>query len=258
MPAATAPPPLDPLPLLGSLPGAVARVTTRHGGVSIGPYATLNLGGGVGDDPEAVRRNWELLAEAASLPLDHFIRMQQVHGASAAIVQRPGQGSIPDVDALVTDRPGLALCVLAADCVPVVAVDPVVRVAGAAHAGWRGTAAGVVPSLLAAMERLGASPGRVWMAMGPCIGADDYEVGPEVADAMRVAVPGAAAALRPGRGDRWLLDLATANRLQAVAFGVEEARIARPSASTFRDPDRYSHRRDGPATGRFCTFIRLA
>ena len=139
--------------------GADAVVTARTGGVSAGPYATLNLSLSVGDDPALVLQNRRRLARALSADLDDFVFARQVHGSGVRIVGEAERGSgafslgdaIPDADALVTRSPGVLLAILTADCVPIVLHDPVAGVLACVHAGWRGTVAGITAATLAAM-----------------------------------------------------------------------------------------------------------
>ena len=148
----------------------------RHGGVSQGVYASLNCGLGSGDEAAAVRQNRARVAsrlQAASLLTAH-----QIHSPTALVVTAPWpDAERPRADALVTAERGIALGVLAADCTPVLFADPVARVVGAAHAGWRGAIGGVLESTIAAMEGLGARRDHIRAAVGPCIGPDAYEVG---------------------------------------------------------------------------------
>src|SRR5205823_9098948 len=135
-----------------------AVFTTRRGGVSRGAYDSLNLSSGVGDDPEAVAANRRRLADAVGMPLGALVEAEQVHGSGVALARRAGRGGgplmpsagapIPGVDALVTADPGLWLAIYAADCVPVLVLDTATPAIAAVHAGWRGTAAGVVPAAL--------------------------------------------------------------------------------------------------------------
>ncbi|OSP43081.1 laccase, partial [Streptomyces sp. 13-12-16] len=135
-----------------SVSGAHFAFTDRWGGVSAAPYEELNLGGAVGDDPGAVRVNRELAAKSLGVDPARVVWMNQVHGADVAVVDEPwGERPVPEVDAIVTARRGLALAVLTADCVPVLLADPVAGVVAAAHAGRPGMTAGVVPAAVRAM-----------------------------------------------------------------------------------------------------------
>ncbi|MBF0296920.1 MAG: peptidoglycan editing factor PgeF [Magnetococcales bacterium] len=148
--------------------------TTRQGGVSTGNYASLNLGGHVNDHPEAVARNRALLMAALGPQAQELALVNQVHGDRAVVAGM--EGAYPDADAVVTDRPGVVVGVLTADCVPVLFADCQGRVVGAAHAGWRGALAGILDNTLALMETLGARRERIVAIVGPCIHAASYEV----------------------------------------------------------------------------------
>ncbi len=164
--------------------GASIAVTTRAGGVSEGPYASLNLGLHVGDDPAKVVVNRQRAAGAFGVNLSDLVFAEQVHGADACVVgpDAAGRGTLDMADAiaatdtLVTTASGLILVILVADCVPIALVDPVARVLAAVHAGWRGTAAGAVPRALDVMATLGAVPERVVAFIGPAVGPDRYQV----------------------------------------------------------------------------------
>ena len=148
----------------------------RRGGASTGEMAGLNVGYGSSDDREAIARNREL-AVAAVLPGAALATVHQVHSNAVVTVEHPWpQDDRPHADAMVTDRPGLLLGILTADCAPVLLADEQAGVVGAAHAGWRGALAGMTDATIAAMERLGAQRERIAAAVGPCIGQASYEV----------------------------------------------------------------------------------
>ena len=165
--------------------------TDRHGGVSAPPYDALNLGGHVGDDPVAVEANRDRVAAAVGVPRERLVFMTQVHGAGVAVVDggRPAGEPLPEVDALVTAQPGLALAVLVADCAPVLLADPAAGVVAAAHAGRTGMAVGVVHTTLDAMESLGARAERVVARVGPTVCGYCYEVPDELRASVAAAVP---------------------------------------------------------------------
>lgn len=196
--------------------GVDAFVTDRFGGVSLGPYASLNLGDHVGDRPEAVAENRHRVARAAGVDDLHLVTMRQVHGAASLVVDRPGPP--PECDAILTDTGDLALMVLVADCVPVLYVDTTTDRLAVAHAGWRGLAAGVLEATLARF----ADPSTVAAFVGPSISVDAYQVGPEVADPFR-DVPGAC---RPDVGDRLRVDLRAVAVHRLRQAGVDDARLA--------------------------------
>ncbi len=166
---------------LADLGGVQHCFFTRRGGVSAGLYSSLNCGYGSGDSPDNVRENRRRVAETFDLPEADLLTVHQIHSTEVLTVggERWTSPGAPKADALVTDRPGVVLGVLAADCAPVLLADPQARVIGAAHAGWKGALGGVVETAVAAMERLGARRERVVAAIGPCIGSASYEVGPE-------------------------------------------------------------------------------
>ena len=165
------------IPELSALPGVAHGFFTRRGGISAGLYASLNCGAGSKDDPASVRENRARVT--GHIGARKLVSVHQVHSATAVVVDDRSAGARPKADALVTAVPGLALGVLTADCAPILLADLHARVVGAAHAGWRGALAGIAEAVLEAMEGLGAARGRVHAAVGPCIGPDAYEVGPE-------------------------------------------------------------------------------
>jgi len=166
---------------LAGLDGVHHRFFSRRGGVSTGLYSSLNCGYGSADQPANVRENRRRAAAAFDLAETELLTMHQIHSTDVLTVadRRWTSPGAPKADAMVTDRPGVALGVLAADCAPVLLADPRAGVIGAAHAGWKGALAGIVDATIAAMERLGAQRERLQAAIGPCIGRESYEVGPE-------------------------------------------------------------------------------
>jgi YfiH family protein len=153
---------------------------TREGGVSDGIFASLNCGFGSGDDPDKVARNRAIAMERLGLGIDRLVTCRQVHSATVVPVAAPWRREdSPSADAMVTTEPGIALGVLAADCAPILFADTEAGVIGAAHGGWRGALDGVAEATVAAMVARGARAARIRAAIGPCIGQDSYEVGPE-------------------------------------------------------------------------------
>lgn len=184
--------------------------------------------------------------------------LRQVHGRAALSIDSPGPSPWPDPrpdgDALVTARRGRAIAIHVADCVPILLCDPDHGVLGAAHAGWRGTVAGVLGSAIAAMVSAGARPEAMHVAMGPAIGVCCFEIGPEVVAAFRGADPDADSSIRTGRRAR--IDLLDANRRQAIAAGVRADRIAAAGLCTVCRSDLLvSYRRGGKGTGRMTGMI---
>lgn len=234
----TGPGPLRPIcaAALGALPHGFF---TREGGVSTGLHAGLNCGPGSADAPDAVAENRRRVA--AALGATALVTAAQVHGATALAIGGPWTGARPEADALVTATPGLAVGVLVADCAPVLLADPAAGVAGAAHAGWKGAVAGVIESVVAAMERLGAVRGRIRAAVGPAISQAAYEVGPDFIERFLDDDPANARFFAAGRGDRAQFDLPgyVLGRLRAA--GVEAGWTGH---CTYADPVRfYSYRR---------------
>ncbi|MFJ8196068.1 peptidoglycan editing factor PgeF [Streptomyces sp. NPDC096152] len=232
--------------------GAHFAFTDRWGGVSAVPYEELNLGGAVGDDPDAVRTNRERAAGALGLDPDRVVWMNQVHGADVAVVDAPwGDHPTPHVDAIVTARRGLALAVLTADCTPVLLADPVAGVAGAAHAGRPGMVAGVVPATVRAMVELGADPARIVARTGPAVCGRCYEV-PE---AMRAEV----AAVEPAAHSEtsWgtpAVDVSAGAHAQLERLGVRDRQQS--PVCTLESRDHFSYRRDR-TTGRLASYVWL-
>jgi YfiH family protein len=228
--------------------------TTRDGGASAAPYRSLNLGDHVGDDPETVRANRRLAAESLGVRRERVVYMKQVHGADVAVAREPWPDeAAPSVDALVTDRPGLVLAVLVADCTPVLLADREAGVVGAAHAGRPGMAAGVVAATIAAMRELGADPARMRARTGPGVCGACYEV----PGAMRAEVaqrePASWAVTRQGTP---AVDVPAGVAAQLRRAGLPEANLHLSDACTIESPEYYSYRRDG-VTGRFAGFVWL-
>ncbi|MCR4265766.1 peptidoglycan editing factor PgeF [Nitratireductor sp. ZSWI3] len=160
---------------------------TRAGGASEGLYRGLNVGLGSGDRRETVLENRRRVAEWLGVEPQNLVTVHQVHSPDVVTVREAFGDKRPQADALVTDRPGLALGALAADCGPVLFADGQARVIGAAHAGWKGALTGVLENTIAAMERLGAERSRILAVLGPSISQENYEVGPEFVDRFTAA-----------------------------------------------------------------------
>ncbi|MET9209831.1 peptidoglycan editing factor PgeF [Streptomyces bacillaris] len=227
--------------------------TDRWGGVSAAPYGELNLGGAVGDDPAAVGANRERAARRLGLDPASVVWMNQVHGRDVAVVDGPwGPGAeIPAVDALVTTRRGVALAVLTADCTPVLLVDPVAGVVGAAHAGRPGLVAGVVPAVVEAMTALGARPSRITARTGPAVCGRCYEVPEEMRAEVAEAVPGTWAETSWGTP---AVDVTGGVHAQLAALGVSD--LHRSPVCTRESGDHFSYRRDR-TTGRLAGYVWL-
>jgi hypothetical protein len=153
---------------------------TRHGGISSGIFSSLNCGNGSADEAANVAENRARVARALGAEPGNLITAYQSHGNAVALVETPWvRGGEPRVDAMVTKQPGLALGILAADCGPLLLADQGAGVIGVAHAGWQGALSGIIEASVEAMVVLGARKSRIVAALGPCIGAQSYEVGPE-------------------------------------------------------------------------------
>ncbi len=172
---------------------------TRQGGVSTGPYTSLNCSLSSGDARDAVLENRTRAARAIGANPDRLVGLMQVHGPDVVEVETPwSAGAGPRADAMVTNRPDIALGIITADCAPILFADAEAGVVGAAHAGWRGAVAGVIEATVAAMTRLGARPGRIASAIGPCIRQVSYEVAADLRDAVLRHNPFEYAVLCPG------------------------------------------------------------
>lgn len=214
----------------------------RQGGVSAGPYASLNCSLSGQDAPEAIRENRARAAQHLGAGPQNLVGVTQVHGAEVAVVEAAWPyGDGPRADAMVTSRPGIALGIVTADCAPVLLADSQAGVVGAAHAGWRGAAAGVLEATIDAMVRLGARRASIAAAIGPCIRQPSYEVGPDLRDAILAHDSADDAFFSDGaRPDRWQFDLAGYCRARLHGLG----RVDMIDADTLADADRFfSHRR---------------
>ena len=238
--------------------GAKHGFFTRKGGVSKGLYAGLNCGAGSNDDPAAVAANRALVAGEMGVAPEALLTLHQVHSADVIHATAPG-GARPKADAYVTATPGLAIGVLTADCQPVLFHDARAGVIGAAHAGWKGALGGVLEATVAAMEKLGAHRADITAVIGPAIGQQAYEVGPEFRKAFATA-PQNDRYFAPGKGDRQLFDLPgfSLNRLSAMGL----AHMEWTGHCTYSDAERfYSWRRtvhEGETDyGRLIAAIRL-
>jgi YfiH family protein len=237
-------------------PGVGAAMSTRHGGVSAGPWASLNLGLACGDDAQAVARNRRRFAEGLGASP---VWLRQVHGTTVLRLTAADREHPPDepADAAWTTEPGLACTVLVADCLPVLMCTDDGHAVAAAHAGWRGLAAGVLQATVQALcEGTGRLPGAVVAWVGPGIGPQRFEVGADVLRAFGAPPEGDAAfafAQRPDGAPRWMADLPALARRRLHAAGVRRVHLGgectAQAASTF-----FSHRRDG-VTGRMAAAV---
>ncbi len=234
---------------------------TRLGGVSEGTFSSLNTGFLVGDREEDVRRNLALIGMAFAVPAERLVLMGQVHGDRIVLLDGdvPLPGSIPDCDGLITDRPGVALGIRTADCVPLLFVDRVRRVIGVAHAGWRGTAQRIASRMVDLFEkRFSSRMEDIVIAIGPAIGACCYQIDAPVYAAFSLR-PGADSFCHPSLEDgKWMLDLASANRIELAERGVPLGNILSAGQCTACRQDLFfSHRASLGCTGRQVNFLML-
>ncbi len=223
---------------------------TRRGGVSSGPFASLNCSLSSPDDRDAVMENRGLVADSLNISRPYLLGCTQTHGIDVALIDRPwAPGAGPRADAMVTNRRDVALGIITADCAPVLFADLEAGVAGAAHAGWRGAVGGVIEATIMAMVTLGARSDRIVAAVGPCIGQASYEVAADLRDAVAAGSPGRERFFAPGiQEGRWQFDLAGYCAARLSEAGV--ARVTVTGIDTLADEDRFfSHRRRTLAGG---------
>lgn len=233
-------------------------IASRRGGVSPSPYASLNMSTSVGDEAANVRANRERAARLLGVSAQDLVIAALSHGTNVRVVGRADKGKrIPATDALVTAEPAVPLFMTFADCVPILVYDPVRHALGLVHAGWRGTAAGVLKETIHTLRGLfGTRPEDLCIAFGPAIGPCHYEVGPEVVETFRRCgnVPVIA---RPSQDGRVYLDLIGSNERQAAALGVR--RFFHAGICTACHTELFfSHRGEGGRTGRFGVIAMLA
>lgn len=236
--------------------GFVHGFPERTGGVSTGLRSSLNLGVRWGDDRENVDANRRRLAEHVGYDPAALVATRHVHGTNVYLVGEPlAEGA--EFDGLVCDRPGATLGAFAADCIPILFAEPEARVCGAAHAGWRGTVAGVATKTLARMQELGAKPERTRVALGPSIGPCCFEVGPEVVAEFRAALGELPGLVVPGPAKDHI-DLRIATRALLERAGVKPEHIDAAPPCTRCETERFfSYRRDGRDGGVHMAFIAL-
>ncbi|MCI8539002.1 MAG: peptidoglycan editing factor PgeF [Oscillospiraceae bacterium] len=246
--------------------GVIHGFSTRLGGVSTGHLASMNLGTTRGDNPEAVRENYRRFFSAVGADLNRIIMSKQVHGdcirtaTSADIKQDLYDPEGYETDGLVTDLPGAALVIFSADCIPVLLYDPVRRVIGAAHAGWRGTAAGIAAKAAQAMmDRYGCQAGDLLAAIGPGISKCCFETHADVANAMMDALGmHALPYLTTLPAGKFRVDLKGLNARWLINLGVPEERIDLSEACTACLPEKYwSHRVVGEQRGSQIAVLQL-
>jgi YfiH family protein len=230
-------------PLLSAIPGLRHAFFTREGGVSDGVYADLNGGLGSNDDPAKVAENRRRMAAQMGVAPAHFLSVWQIHSPDAVVATGPWKNaSRPRADAMVTRSEGLSISVTAADCGPILLVDPNARVIGAAHAGWKGALTGIVESTVEAMEKLGAERSGIVAAIGPLIRQHSYEVGGEFVERFIEADAENGVFFIPSaREGHAMFDLAGFIRMRLENAGV--LMIDDIGVDTYSDERCYSYRR---------------
>ncbi len=227
----------------------------RVGGVSEGPYASLNLAYWVGDNSAHVDKNWlRLREEIGDAP---FARCHQVHGKTVRAVTRENISERPEGDGMVTAERGILLAVASADCVPILMMDARGQIVAAIHAGWRGVIAGIAEEGVRAMESLGAKPGQIRAALGPSIGQCCFEVDVDLAHRFALEVPDSARHARPGRPGKSHLDLRAIITDQVMQMGLPPDSISSVGPCTKCANDRFFSRRANASSGLQLSFIGL-
>jgi len=243
-------------------------VSSRAGGYSSPPYASLNLSFNVGDDPQKVLKNRQRLAEALGISLSNLTTAKQIHDCHVTVVTEPLQGNgandysgaIDATDAMVTRVPEICLMILLADCVPIILYDPIKRVVGVAHAGWKGTLQSIARKTVHVFRKdFGSSPQDMVAAMGPSIGPCCYEVGPSVLSQIEhLSGTGEDYVRKESSRGKGHLDLWEANRRQLVQAGIPNGNIEMAKICTHDHPGLFfSYRHEKGKTGRFGAGIFL-
>jgi len=228
------------------------------------PYDSLNLGAHVGDSANDVAANRERIWADLGFRETKVVTAEQIHGDDVAVVTGPSLAPIPGVDALITNVPGLLLIMFFADCAPVYIVDPNKKAIGLVHSGWRGTSKHIVRKAIQQMvSEFDCSPSNMLVAVGPCISADSYEVGSDVANLFRDMsvgkASGSALAVQPRNeiGGTYNLDLRQVIFAECLETGIRAEYIAVSDEDTYRNKrDFFSHRRDG-VTGRNAAYLAI-
>jgi YfiH family protein len=239
--------------------GVIQAIFTRRGGISPDPWASLNLGGTVGDEPDRVRKNRQRALMALGCDIESVYDVWQVHGVNVAIAGAPRPQAMPHLqaDVILTNKPGVTLMMRFADCVPVLLHDPIHKAIGIAHAGWMGTVHAAARIAVETMHaNFGSNPDEILSAIGPSIGPDHYEVGPDVVLQVRQAFRQDAPSLLRNIAGAIHFDLWMANRLILEIAGVKQIEQA-GICTVCHGEDWYSHRAEHGRTGRFGAIIAL-
>ena len=239
--------------------GVINAVFTRQGGLSPDPWASLNVGGLIGDEPQRVYENRVISFEALGRAPISVYAVWQVHSADVICTGAPRPAHTPHqkADAILTDRPEVSLFMRFADCVPILFYDPVKQVVGVAHAGWRGTVEGITSRTVETMlDVYGCKSTNILAAIGPAIGSHHYEVGPEVAEQVQDSFGTESASLLLSDNGAVHFDLWSANRLQLERMGLRMIEMS-GICTACHPEDWYSHRGEHGKTGRFGALIAL-
>lgn len=233
-------------------PNVLALQTTRRGGVSPPPFASLNVGANTSDDPLNIQRNKQILCRRLGIAESSLVSSEQVHGADVLLAVTGGEYS--GYDAFITKEKDIFLCIFTADCFPVLIYDYAQEVVGAAHAGWKGTAANIAGKTVAAMKKaFGTSPQNCCAFIGAGISGSAYEVGKEVACRFEKKYITAISS-----GNRFLLDLAAANRDQLIETALPRNAVeVSPFCTVRNNTDFFSYRKDEGCTGRMVALIGI-
>ena len=238
------------------LPGVIHAVFSRHGGVSPEPWNSLNIGGTVGDDPDRVNENLGRILQTIGYQNEDLVQVKQIHSSNIIVAESPMDVRF-DGDGILTDQPGLLLLMRFADCVPIMIVDPDRPAVGIAHAGWKGTINDVAGAAVRRMvEQYGSNPDGLIAGIGPSIGPEHYEVGPEVVNLGIGAFKGDMERVFFTEDDRVKFNLWEANKIMLSRAGVKSIEVAEICTAHHND-DWFSHRYEGGKTGRFGAVIGL-
>lgn len=236
---------------------------TRHGGISEGDYDSLNISFREGDEEGRVLQNWNRLSRAFAIPIDQFLTLNQVHGDDIFVIRSvgdymPAEGTL-NFDAMVTTRRNLAICIKTADCVPVFIVDRAKKIIAAVHAGWKSTALQITAKVVRLLyNQYGSSPADLLAAIGPSIGLCCFELDSGSAESFFGHKDNEAFLFPGARPNKWMVDLAEANRRQLMNCGVSESNIDVSGLCTSCRQDLFfSHRGSGGITGRQVSFMMI-
>jgi len=240
--------------------GITHAFCTRWGGVSKGRFANLNFSVSEGDTQTNISKNWKILSSAFNIPEDHFITVNQIHGDRILIIDDNLRDSHdPGYDGIITNKPGIAIGIKTADCVPIFLVDRAKHIIGTIHAGWKGTSLNIASKALRILvNEFGSKPEDIIVTIGPSIGPCCYEVDETVWTAMEKDPDRDLFFKKSRKAERWMLDLPKANQQQILRAGISSVNVTSPGICTSCHRDTFfSHRGEGGQTGRQLSFIML-